>query len=65
MFEKLLSKSGLSLDRLRTFCQIAEAGGISRGMVYRRAGAMVSPSALFDARLGVLPGFERPPGFQF
>jgi len=30
MYEKLFSKTGLSLERLRTFCEIAEARGISK-----------------------------------
>jgi LysR family transcriptional regulator, nitrogen assimilation regulatory protein len=30
MFNELLSKGGLSLDRLKNFCAIAEAGGIAR-----------------------------------
>lgn len=30
MFEDLFSKAGLSLDRLRMLCEVAEAGGISR-----------------------------------
>src|SRR4051794_28209706 len=30
MFEKLFLKSGLSIDRLKTFCEIAEAGAITR-----------------------------------
>lgn len=30
MFESLFSKSGLSLDRLRSFLEMAEAGGISK-----------------------------------
>jgi DNA-binding transcriptional LysR family regulator len=30
MFNNLLAKGGLSMDRLRNFCAIAEAGGISR-----------------------------------
>jgi len=30
MFSEMLSKGGLSLDRLHNFCRIAEAGGITR-----------------------------------
>lgn len=30
MFEKLFARRGLSLDRLRVLCEVAEAGGISR-----------------------------------
>lgn len=30
MFEELLSQNGLSLDRLKNFCLVAETGGISR-----------------------------------
>ena len=30
MFKELLSEGGLSLDRLKNFCAIAEAGGIAR-----------------------------------
>ena len=30
MFENLLCKGGLSLDRLNNFCRIAEAGGITK-----------------------------------
>ena len=30
MFNELLSEGGLSLDRLKNFCAIAEAGGIAR-----------------------------------
>jgi len=30
MWEKLLQEGGLSLERLRTFCAVADAGGISR-----------------------------------
>ena len=30
MFEELFSENGMSLERLRTFCEIAEAGGVTR-----------------------------------
>lgn len=30
MFENLLSRSGISLDRLETFCRVAETGGITK-----------------------------------
>ena len=30
MFNELLSEGGLTLDRLKNFCAIAEAGGIAR-----------------------------------
>ena len=30
MFSQMLSKGGLSLDRLNNFCRIAEAGGITK-----------------------------------
>jgi DNA-binding transcriptional LysR family regulator len=30
MFDELLTRSGLSLERLATFCQVAEAGGVAR-----------------------------------
>src|ERR1700677_1193840 len=30
MFAQMLSKGGLSLDRLNNFCRIAEAGGITK-----------------------------------
>lgn len=30
MFEELIQESGLSIERLRNFCQIAHAGGITR-----------------------------------
>ncbi len=30
MFEELFAERGLSLERLRTFCEIAEAGGVTR-----------------------------------
>lgn len=33
MFENLFERSGLSLDRLRSFCEIAGAGGISKAAV--------------------------------
>jgi DNA-binding transcriptional LysR family regulator len=32
MFEVLFSRSGLSLDRLRALCQVADAGGIARAV---------------------------------
>lgn len=38
MYEKLFSTSGLSLDRLKTFCEIAEARGISRAAKGKRHG---------------------------
>ncbi len=30
MFEQLFAKRGLSLDRLRVLCEVADAGGIAR-----------------------------------
>src|SRR5688572_17063147 len=30
MFDELFTERGLSLERLRTFCEIAEAGGVTR-----------------------------------
>ena len=32
MFDSLFSRSGLSLDRLRSLCRVAEAGGIARAV---------------------------------
>jgi protein-L-isoaspartate(D-aspartate) O-methyltransferase len=44
---------------------LIEKNGASRGMVYRAIGGIVSGVPVYDAKLPVLPGFERPRGFQF
>ena len=52
MFTELLSEGGLSLDRLKNFCAIAEAGGIARA-----AGGDPSKQALYGRQVRELEQF--------
>jgi DNA-binding transcriptional LysR family regulator len=52
MFEFLLSKRGLSLDRLNNFCRIAEAGGITRA-----AGGDPGKQSLYSRQIKELETF--------
>jgi LysR family transcriptional regulator, nitrogen assimilation regulatory protein len=52
MFNKLLSEGGLSLDRLKNFCAIAEAGGIARV-----AGGDPAKQSLYSRQLRELEQF--------
>ena len=52
MFEKLLSRGGLSLDRLHSFCLVAEKGGIAKAF-----GNDLSKQALASRQIRELEGF--------
>ena len=52
MFKELLSEGGLSLDRLKNFCAIAEAGGIARV-----AGGNPAKQALYSRQVRELEQF--------
>jgi DNA-binding transcriptional LysR family regulator len=52
MFIELLAEGGLSLDRLKNFCAIAEAGGIARA-----AGGDPSKQALYGRQVRELEQF--------
>ena len=52
MFENLLSERGLSLDRLRNFCDIVAEGSISRA-----AGAELSRQSLYSRQVSELEEF--------
>lgn len=52
MIEKLLSEGGLSLDRLKNFCLVAEYGGIARA-----SGGDPSRQALISRQIGELESF--------
>ncbi len=52
MINKLLSQSGLSLDRLKTFCLVAESGGVTKA-----AGGDTSKQPLFSRQLKELETF--------
>jgi DNA-binding transcriptional LysR family regulator len=52
MFEELLSRRGLSLDRLHSFLKVAEAGGIARA-----AGDDVVRQSQFSRQIGELEEF--------
>lgn len=42
-----------------------EKDGAARGMIYRAVGGIISGLPVYDAKVPVLPGFERPRGFEF
>src|SRR4029077_18865113 len=52
MFKELLAEGGLSLDRLKNFCAIAEAGWIARA-----AGGAPSEQALYGRQVRELEQF--------
>ena len=52
MFEKLFARRGLSLDRLRVLCEVAEAGSIARA-----AGSDAVRQSQFSRQLKELEGF--------
>jgi DNA-binding transcriptional LysR family regulator len=52
MFDEMLSKGGLSLDRLRNFCRIAEAGGIAKA-----AGGDPGRQSLYSRQIKELEAF--------
>src|SRR6476619_7642842 len=52
MFTELLSEGGLSLDRLKNFCAMAEAGGIARV-----AGGDPAKQSLYSRQLRELEQF--------
>jgi len=52
MFENLLSERGLSLDRLRNFCEIA-----SKGSIAQAAGAELSRQSLYSRQVSELEEF--------
>ena len=52
MFNELLSEGGLSLDRLKNFCAVAEAGGIARV-----AGGDPAKQSLYSRQLRELEQF--------
>jgi len=52
MFSKMLSKGGLSLDRLNNFCRIAEAGGITKA-----AGGDPGKQSLYSRQIKELETF--------
>src|SRR5476651_2050856 len=52
MFDQMLSKGGLSLDRLNNFCRIAEAGGITKA-----AGGDPGKQSLYSRQIKELETF--------
>src|SRR5271156_1256192 len=52
MFDQMLSKGGLSLDRLYNFCRIAEAGGITKA-----AGGDAGKQSLYSRQIKELETF--------
>jgi LysR family transcriptional regulator, nitrogen assimilation regulatory protein len=55
MFNELLSEGGLSLDRLKNFCALAEAGGIARV-----AGGDPAKQSLYSRNCGSWSNFSVP-----
>ena len=52
MFEEMLSRKGLSLDRLHNFCLVAEKGGIAKAV-----GNDLSRQALISRQISELEAF--------
>lgn len=56
------------IDQLKSegaLTAIERNGGVSRAMLYARAGGRATRWPLFEASTGLLPGFERKPEFVF
>ena len=52
MYEKLFSKRGLSLERLKSFCEVAQAGGMSKA-----AGDQVTKQSQYSRQLKELEDY--------